>query len=225
MPASTPRRVRAAWSRWSGRCDSGGPLLGFGDVGLHQQRGLMAGPRRRAGRGSRRQQRQRRQPQQFQARAPQHRQRQGGGHHHEDERKPVDAGDRAPGAWGCPCRFRRCPAPARRSPAARASLRPPPTGGHRGHRPPAAHQDARPAARTRPCAAPWPGRTAGTRPSRAAVAHAAVDRQHELDPVADAEPVDHAGDPAQQKAAPRPRLARHRDQQRRERHRRQPRPD
>ena len=46
--------------------------------------------------------------------------------------------------------------------------------------------------------------------------------EHELDPITDAEPVDHAARPAQQEAAPRTRFARHGHQQRRQRHRRQP---
>jgi len=54
------------------------------------------------------------------------------------------------------------------------------------------------------------------------VAHSTVDRQRELNPVANTEPIDDAASPAQQEAPPRPGLARHRDQQRSERYRRQP---
>ena len=60
-----------------------------------------------------------------------------------------------------------------------------------------------------------------TRPARR-VAQPAVEGEHELNPVADAEPVDHARAPAEQEAARPARLARHRHQQRRQRHRREP---
>ena len=41
---------------------------------------------------------------------------------------------------------------------------------------------------------------------RSRVSHSAVQRQHELDPVTDAEPIDDAGRPAEEEAAYRPGL-------------------
>ena len=56
----------------------------------------------------------------------------------------------------------------------------------------------------------------------ATLAEAAVEGEHELDPVADAEPVDHAGGPAQQEAARPARFASEGDEQRGEGDGRQP---
>ena len=201
--------------------DSRGPLLGFGDVGLRQQGRVMPAPRVRQ-RRQKDHQDQRGQPGQFHARAPQRRQRQRRRHHHEDERKPVDAGEgrQAHGDGHLdPGVAQRQPGEAQRAMGRFDSH---PEGRHRRHGPPAAHQDARQQREHAHVQSLDHGEQRKHRPARR-LAHAAMKRQHELDPVADAEPVDHAGGPTQQETPPGPRLARHRDQQRRERHGRQPR--
>ena len=96
-----------------------------------------------------------------------------------------------------------------------------PQGRHRGSGPPAPHQGSGQRAEHAHVQRLGHGEQQEDRPARR-VAQAAVKGEHELDPVADAEPVDHARGPAQQEAARPARLARHRDQQRGERHGRKP---
>ncbi len=196
------------------RC--GGPLLGFGDVRLVEERRLApAGGGRQI--GQKPQKRQHHQPQQFQPRPSQHGQGQPGGHHHEHERDSVHAGNRRQAqriAHIDAGIAQRQPGEAQR---AVRHFHGHPKRGHRRNGPPAPHQDAG-----------QPGEHAHVQRLGEAeqqedgpagrVAHAAVIGQHELNPVADAEPVDHAGHPAPQKAAQRARLARGGYQQRRQRH-------
>ena len=179
-------------------------------------------PRWAAGRGGRKQQAAARASQSnSSARAPQQRQRQRRGHHGENKREPVHAGvgrQAQRHAMSIPALPSASHAKPREPWVASMATQSAATAGtahQRRIRIPASQREHAHVQRL------GQAKEQEQRPA-GGVAHAAVNGQHKLDPVADAEPVEHAGGPAQQKAPPRPRLARHGDQQGRESHRRQP---
>ena len=177
-------------------------------------------------RGRRRQnqqQRQRQQPRQLHARPPQNHQRHRAAEHREHERQSVHADDTAPGASARGISIPAFPSCSQAKPSARACARCRSTA-----RPPpawptiCASEIRRSAAKTRHVQALEHAEQRERGPS-APAAQPAVDFEHELDPVADAEPEHESRGPAVQESPLPGRFARAGEQQGRQRDRRQPR--